>query len=82
VESPWASGVELGVLAAFVLFLYMFGPGEMSPAGAIGLFLSVSGMYAFANLLYIPGTVNRRVAAMVAKKVDGAVQRGGAWVAP
>ena len=81
-HAPWASRVELGVLAALLLFLYMFGPGEMSPAGAIGLFLFVTGIYAFANLLYIPSAVNRKVAAIVARQVDGTVQRGGAWVAP
>lgn len=81
-HSPWASWVELGVLAALLLFLYTFGAEDMSPAGAIGVFLFVMGMMALVNLLYIPSAVNRRVAAIVARQVDGNLQRGDAWVAP
>ena len=80
-HSPWMSRFELFGLAAVMFFVYIFGRGNGGGA-LIGFFLVLIGFYAFANLLYIPSSVNRRVAAMVARQIDGDVQRGDAWLAP
>jgi hypothetical protein len=79
-HSPWLSGIEMVFLAAFVAF-YVF-TGEMPPGPAVAVFVVVTAIYAFANLMFIPDTVKQRVSSIVAAQVSGSVQIGDQWVVP
>ena len=79
-HAPWLSKLELAMLVGFAVFIVM--SGELPPRGAVAFLAIVTGIYAFANLLFIPSVVRQRVSSMVAAQVDGSVQDGGDWVVP
>lgn len=79
-RNPW---LEKWLLVALVFFggLHVF--LEEAPLSAIlfvALFLLL--VMFFANYLYIPDVVSRRVAALLASQVRGSVKVGSQWVVP
>jgi hypothetical protein len=79
-RDPWLGPVELFFLVLY-LALYVF-TGEVPPKGAFVILAAVMGLYAAANLLYIPSVVTSRVSCLLASEVHGSVQNGGEWVVP
>jgi hypothetical protein len=79
-RAPWLSALELVLLVGFTAF--MVATGELPPRGAVASLALVTGIYAFANLLFIPNAVRERVSSMLATQVDGSVRVDGEWVVP
>ena len=79
-RDPWLSRIELFFILMWIAFYVIL--GEMPPKGAFGILIFVMGIYATANLLYIPSLVTERVSALLASEVNGSIQMGGDWVVP
>lgn len=79
-HDPWLGPLEAIFLAIFIAF-YVF-TGEMPPKAAIGIFFGLTGLYAIANLLYIPAVVTARASALLASQVRGSILTGDDWVVP
>jgi hypothetical protein len=73
---PWALTFAL-VLLAFPVY-----GGTVSVLGALAMLAFLLGVYGVANLLYVPDVSARRVADLVADRVNGSVQVKGGWQVP
>jgi hypothetical protein len=79
-HSRWMGwgGLAIGVAASALAVA----TGRVAPGGAVAVLLFTLAVYAFANLLWIPGSVAQRVSSLLAGALRGSIYERGQWVVP
>jgi hypothetical protein len=79
-QTPWMTASSLVTLGAYLG--YVVWADDLGVEPAVWILSLVLLLLAVVNLLYVPATVTRRVADLIAGQLSGSVFRGRTWVVP